>query len=78
VQVARELIGVPKRRHLAAALDRVLRAAAARPHPWRTAVPLNRREVVAAREELAALAERLRAGRARARARRGAGGGARR
>jgi hypothetical protein len=58
---ARELIGVPKRKHLAAGLDRVLRAAAARPHPWRTAVPLNRREVVAAGEELAALAERLRA-----------------
>jgi hypothetical protein len=57
--VAHALIGSPERRRLAAGLDRVLRAAAER-RPW--GVPLNRREILTAREELAALAERLRDG----------------
>jgi hypothetical protein len=59
--VARELIGAPKRSQLAAALDRVVRAAAQRPRPWTAVVPLNRREILAARDELVELSERLRA-----------------
>jgi hypothetical protein len=59
--VARELIGMRWRRRLATGLDRVLRTAAEPPLPHRTAVPLNLREVVAARDELAALADALRA-----------------
>jgi hypothetical protein len=60
--VARDLIGMRTRQRLAAGLDRVLRRAE-RTVAWSTAVPLNRREVAEARDELAALAERLRASR---------------
>jgi hypothetical protein len=59
--VAGELIGMRTRQRLAAALDRVLRTAAQRTVPWGLAVPLNKREIADARDELAALAERLRA-----------------
>jgi hypothetical protein len=59
--VARELIGARSRQRLADGLDRVLRATAERHVPWSPAVPLNRHEIAEAREELAELAERLRA-----------------
>ena len=59
--LARELIGSRTRQQLAAGVDRVLRVAGERAVPWSPAVPLNRREVAAARDELAELAERLRA-----------------
>jgi hypothetical protein len=61
VRLAHELIGARNKRRLAHAVDRVLRDAAEPPRPWRAAIPLNRREIMAARDELAALAERLRA-----------------
>ena len=61
IQVAHELVGAGTKRRLANAVDRVLRDAAEPPVPWRAAVPLNRRGIMAARDELAALAERLRA-----------------
>jgi hypothetical protein len=59
--VARELIGARSRQRLAAGLDRVLRTTATRTVPWSATVPLNRGEIAEAREELAELAERLRA-----------------
>jgi hypothetical protein len=59
--VARELIGARARRRLAAGFDRLLRSATLRTVPWSPAVPLNRREIAAARDELAELAARLRA-----------------
>jgi hypothetical protein len=59
--VARELIGARSRRKLAAAIDRVLRAASERSLPRSPAVPINRRQVADPRDELANLAVRLRA-----------------
>jgi hypothetical protein len=60
--VAGELIGRPTRWRLAAALDRVLTIAQANPRPSGDRVPLNRPAVLRARDELGALAERLRSG----------------
>lgn len=59
--LARDLIGLRVRQRLAEAVDRLLRAAADRTVPWSPAVPVNRREVAEAYEELVELAERLRA-----------------
>jgi hypothetical protein len=61
VAVAHELIGVRARRRVADGLDRVLRDALRPARPLSAAASLNRREVLAARDELAALARRLRA-----------------
>jgi hypothetical protein len=61
--VARNLIGARTRRRLAAGVERVLRAATERTVPWSPIVRVNKREIAAARDELAALAERLRAAR---------------
>lgn len=60
--VARELIGTPTRRRLADALDRLLHEAAEGPRPRSNRMPLNRDGILAARAELAGLAEGLRAG----------------
>lgn len=60
--VARTLIGAPRRRRLASALDRVVLAASQGPRPWGPRVPVNRRAIIAARDELVALAARLRDG----------------
>jgi hypothetical protein len=60
--VAGELIGRPARWRLAAGLDRVLTNAQRTPRPGDARVPLNRPAVLRARDELGALAERLRAG----------------
>jgi hypothetical protein len=57
---AHRLIGTSSRSRLADGVDRLLRSAA-RPHaPGSLRGPLNRSGVLAARDELAALAERLR------------------
>jgi hypothetical protein len=61
--VARELIGMRARYRLAAGLDRVVRAATEPRVPLHSMVPMNRRAIAAAQDELAALAERLRAAR---------------
>jgi hypothetical protein len=58
--VARELIGIRMRQRLATGLDRLLRAAGERTVLWSSGVPLNRREIADAHDELAQLAERLR------------------
>lgn len=60
--LARQLIGVRAQRRLADTLERVITAASRRPRPPSVKVPLNRHEIVGARDELAALAERLRDG----------------
>jgi hypothetical protein len=60
-QVARELVGMRMRQRLAAGVDRILRAATEPAVPWSATVPLNRREVVHAYDELSELADRLRA-----------------
>jgi hypothetical protein len=60
-QVARELIGMRKRLRLAAGVDRILRSATEPPVPWSPAVPLNRRQIAHAYDELSELAARLRA-----------------
>lgn len=60
--VARELIGRPARWRLAAGLDRVLTNAQRTPRPSAGRVPLNRPAVLRARDELDAVAERLRGG----------------
>jgi|RhiMethySRZTD1v2_1073278.scaffolds.fasta_scaffold376394_2 hypothetical protein len=59
--IARDLIGMRARQRLAAAVDGLLRAATQRNVPWSPAVPINRREIAEAHDELAELAERLRA-----------------
>jgi len=59
--VARRLVGTPARRSLADALDRVVREAAERPQWGSNRVPLNRAGILAARGDLAALADGLRA-----------------
>jgi hypothetical protein len=58
--VARELIGMRTRQRLATALDRLLRAASEPTVPWSPALPLNKREIAHAYDELAELAARLR------------------
>jgi hypothetical protein len=60
--LARQLIGLPAQQRLADALDRVLTAASPRTRPAIAKAPLNRNEIFSARDELAALAERLREG----------------
>jgi hypothetical protein len=57
--VARDLIGAPMRQRLADAIDHVLTVASRPRSPWTTKVALNRREILNARDDLAALAERL-------------------
>jgi hypothetical protein len=59
-RVAGELIGMRMRERLAAGLDRLLRRATEPMVPWSPAVPLNRREIADAYEELSELANRLR------------------
>lgn len=59
--VARELIGMRMRQRLAAGVDRMLRSATEPVVPWSATVPLNRREIVDAHDELSDLADRLRA-----------------
>jgi hypothetical protein len=58
--VARELIGMRTRQRLATALDRLLSAAYEPTVPWSPGLPLNKREIAHACDELAELAERLR------------------
>jgi hypothetical protein len=60
-RLAHELIGAPNKHRVADALDRILREAAEAPTRRRSALPLNRREILAARDELGAVAARLRA-----------------
>jgi hypothetical protein len=60
-RLAHELIGAPNRVRVADALDRILRDAAEPPRPWTATVPLNRREILVARDELGAVVTRLRA-----------------
>ncbi|MDP9133603.1 MAG: hypothetical protein M3N56_02115 [Actinomycetota bacterium] len=60
--VARQLIDLPAQQRLADTLERVMTAASRPPRPPSVKVPLNRREILGARDELAALAERLRDG----------------
>ncbi len=60
--VARQLIDLPAQQRLADTLDRVMSAASRRPRPPSVKVPLNRHAILGARDELAALAERLRDG----------------
>lgn len=57
--VARRLIGAPSRQRLADAVDRVMASASRARNPWSTTVALNRREILSARGELEALAQRL-------------------
>lgn len=59
--IARDLIGIRTRQRLAAAVDGLLRAATQRNVPWSPAVPINWRQIAQAHDELAELAERLRA-----------------
>jgi hypothetical protein len=59
--LARQLIGRPTQHRLADALERILATASRRSRPP-TKVPLNRHEIFSARDELAALVERLREG----------------
>jgi hypothetical protein len=58
--IAGELIGKRARQQMADAIDRVVRDAASQPTPGSAAAPLNRRGIIRARAELAALAGRLR------------------
>jgi hypothetical protein len=58
--IAHELIGTRGRRRLADGVDRLVHDAAGPPRPLTPAAPLNRGQILAAREELAALADRLR------------------
>jgi hypothetical protein len=51
---------MPARQRLAAAVDRLLHAAANRTVPWRSAMPLKKSEIEDAYDELSELAERLR------------------
>lgn len=60
--LARQLIGLRAQQRLADTLERVMTAASRRPRPPSAKVPLNREEILGARDELAALAERLRDG----------------
>ena len=60
--MARQLVGLPAQQRLAEALERVLTGASRPPRPPSAKLPLNRHEIFSARDELAALAERLRAG----------------
>ncbi len=60
--MARQLIGLPAQQRLAEALERVLTGASRPPRPPSAKMPLNRHEIFSARDELAALADRLRAG----------------
>jgi hypothetical protein len=60
-QVARELIGMRMRQRLATGVDRLLRKATEPGLAWRSPVPLNRREIIHAYDELSELAARLRA-----------------
>jgi hypothetical protein len=60
--LARQLIGLRAQQRLADTLERVMTAASRRPHPPSVKVPLNRREILGAHDELAALAQRLRDG----------------
>jgi hypothetical protein len=60
--MARQLIGLPAQQRLAEALERVLTGASRPPRPPSAKMPLNRHEIFSARDELAALAERLRTG----------------
>ena len=59
--LARQLVGLPTQQRLADALERVMTASSRRTRPP-SKVPLNRYGISSAREELAALAERLREG----------------
>jgi hypothetical protein len=59
--LAHELIGAPNRIRVADALERILRDAADPPTPWSATVPLNRRGILVARDELGAVVTRLRA-----------------
>jgi hypothetical protein len=59
--VARELIGMRMRQRLAAGVDRMLRTVTEPTVPWSPVVPLNRRAIVHAYDELSELAVRLRA-----------------
>jgi hypothetical protein len=59
--VARELVGMRMRQRLASGVDRMLRRATEPGSAWRSPVPLNRREIEDAYEELSELADRLRA-----------------
>ena len=59
--LARELVGLPTQQRLADALERVITTASRRSRPPNK-VPLNRHGIFSARDELAALAERLREG----------------
>jgi hypothetical protein len=61
--VAGELISTRTQKRIAEALESFLRTAAAPPRPRLSGLPLNRREIWVARDELRALADRLRAGR---------------
>ena len=60
--VARQLIGARAQQRLADTLDRVIAAASRRSRPPSSKAPLNRHEILDARDELTALAERLREG----------------
>jgi hypothetical protein len=60
--LARQLSGLHAQQRLADTLERVVTAASRRPRPPSAKVPLNRDEILGARDELAALAERLRDG----------------
>jgi hypothetical protein len=60
--LSRQLIGLRAQQRLADALERVMTAASRRPRPPSAKVPLNRPEILGARDELSALAARLRDG----------------
>ncbi len=60
--LARQLIGLRAQQRLADTLERVMTAASRPPRPPSVKVPLNRHAILSARDELAALAERLRDG----------------
>jgi hypothetical protein len=60
--LGRQLIGLHTQQRLADTLERVMAAASRRPRPPSVKVSLNRHEILGARDELAALAERLRDG----------------
>lgn len=60
--LARQLIGLRAQQRLADTLERVMTAASRRPRPPSPKVPLNRHGILGARDELSALAERLRDG----------------
>jgi hypothetical protein len=60
--VAHQMVGLRAQQRLADTLERVLAAASGRPHPGGARAALNRRGILAARADLSALAERLRAG----------------